>query len=100
MMTPMHTDLIKYSTPAAPTAYERQAMHTRCRTRRAVFRAFIEKVFSRTPRTPEIVAQPRYPQVKVWNPVHPNLIFSQQSSLICPHARGYQNRPKNVYSLR
>lgn len=59
MMTPMPTDLIKYSTPAAPTAHERQALRARRQTRRAAFLAFIEKVFSHTPRSQVVVTQPR-----------------------------------------
>ncbi|AXI54085.1 hypothetical protein SuNHUV7_05340 (plasmid) [Pseudoseohaeicola sp. NH-UV-7] len=48
MMTPMQTDLIKYSTPAAPTSHERQALRARRQARRATFLAFIEKVFTRS----------------------------------------------------
>ena len=47
MMTPMHTDLIKYITPAAPTSHERQALRARRQACRATFLAFIEKVFTR-----------------------------------------------------
>ncbi len=60
MMTPMHTDLIKYSTPAAPTEHERQALRARRQTRRAAFLAFIETVFSHTPRSQVVVTQPRF----------------------------------------
>ena len=58
MMTPMHTDLIKYSTPAAPTAHERQAVRALRQTRRAAFLAFIERVFSHTPSSQ--VTRPRF----------------------------------------
>lgn len=44
MMTPMHTDLIKYSTPTAPTEHERQALCARRQVRRAAVSAFIKKV--------------------------------------------------------
>ncbi|WP_339985424.1 hypothetical protein [Gymnodinialimonas ulvae] len=44
-MTPMHTDLMKYSTPTAPTEHQRQALYARRRARRAAFSAFIKKVF-------------------------------------------------------
>ncbi len=44
MMTPIHTDLMKYSTPTAPTEHERQALRARRQARRAAFSAFIEKV--------------------------------------------------------
>ena len=35
MITPLHTDLMKYSAPAAPTAQERQALRIRRQARRA-----------------------------------------------------------------
>jgi hypothetical protein len=59
MMTPMHTDLMKYSTPAAPTAHERQAMDVCRRARRSVFSAFIEKVLLRAPRFPVVAKRLR-----------------------------------------
>ena len=46
MMTPMHTDFIKYSTPTAPTEHERQALRVRRQARRAAFSGFIKKVLS------------------------------------------------------
>lgn len=46
MMTPMHTDLMKYSTPTAPTEHERQALRVRRQARRAAFSGFIKKVLS------------------------------------------------------
>ncbi len=52
MMTPMHTDLMTHSTPAAPTAHEREALRARRQARRAAFRAFVAKVFSHAPRHP------------------------------------------------
>ena len=39
MMTPFHTDLMKYSAPAASTAHERPALRARRQTRRAAFLA-------------------------------------------------------------
>lgn len=60
MMTPLHTDLMKYSAPAAPTAHEREALRARRQTRRAAFLAFIERVFSHTPRSQVVVTQPRF----------------------------------------
>ncbi|MCU4653260.1 hypothetical protein N8I71_10475 [Roseibacterium sp. SDUM158016] len=59
MMTPFHTDLMKYSTPAAPTAHERQALHVRRQVRRAVFSAFIKKVLLHAPRFPVVAKRPR-----------------------------------------
>ena len=44
MMTPIHTDLMKYSTPTAPTEHERQALRARRQARRAAFSGFIKKV--------------------------------------------------------
>ena len=44
MMTPIHTDLMKYSTPTAPTEHERQALRARRQARRAAFSTFIERV--------------------------------------------------------
>ncbi|PRY72520.1 hypothetical protein CLV76_13429, partial [Marivita geojedonensis] len=49
MMTPIHTDLMKYSTPTAPTEHERQALRARRQARRAAFSTFIETVFSHAP---------------------------------------------------
>ena len=43
MMTPMHTDLMKYSAPSTPTQHERQALCARRQARRAAFSAFIKK---------------------------------------------------------
>ena len=60
MMTPFHTDLVKYSAPAAPTAHERKALRARRQTRRAAFLAFIERAFSNTPRSQVVVTQPRF----------------------------------------
>lgn len=62
MMTPMHTDLMKHSTPAAPTAHEREALSVRRQARRAAFRAFIAQVFSHAPRHPVAPAVPRVSQ--------------------------------------
>ena len=58
-MTPIHTDLIKCSAPAAPTEYEREALRARRLVRRAVFSAFIKKVLLHGPRFPVVVKQPR-----------------------------------------
>lgn len=44
MMTPMHTDLMKYSAPTAPNEQERQALRACRQARRAAFSTFIEKV--------------------------------------------------------
>ena len=44
MMTPMHTDLMKYSAPSAPTEHERQALRARRQARRAAFSAFNKKL--------------------------------------------------------
>ena len=43
-MTPIHRDLMKYSSPAAPTAQERQALRASRNARRAAVSTFIEKV--------------------------------------------------------
>jgi hypothetical protein len=59
MMTPFHTDLMKYSTPAAPTAHERQALRASRQARSAAFSTFIEKVFFRIPRIPFVAKPPR-----------------------------------------
>jgi hypothetical protein len=59
MMTPFHTDLMKYSTPAAPTAHERQALRALRLARRAAFSAFIEKVLLHTSRFPVAVKRLR-----------------------------------------
>lgn len=59
MMTPMHTDLIKYSTPAAATPHERQALRARRQARRAAFLTFVEMVFSHAPRFPVVATRPR-----------------------------------------
>ena len=58
-MTPMHTDLINCSTPAALTSHERQALRARRQARRAAFIAFIEKVFSPATRFPKVAARRR-----------------------------------------
>ncbi len=52
MMTPFHTDLMKYSTPVASTTHERHAMRIRRQVRRVVFSAFIKRVFSHVSRFP------------------------------------------------
>ncbi len=52
MMTPFHTDLMKYSTPVASTTHERHAMRIRRQVRREVFSAFIKRVFSHVSRFP------------------------------------------------
>ncbi len=62
MMTPIHTDLMKYSTPTAPTEHERQALRARRQARRAAFSTFIEKVFSHAPRSPVVPTRPRVNQ--------------------------------------
>jgi hypothetical protein len=59
MMTPFHTDLMKYCTQAAPTAHERQALRVRPDTRRAVFSAFLKNVLLHAPRVPVLAKQPR-----------------------------------------
>ena len=59
MMTPMHTDLMKYSTPAAPTSYERRALRARRQARRTSFAAFIKEVFSHAPRLPVVATRTR-----------------------------------------
>ncbi len=59
MMTPMHTDLLKYSSPAAPTWHERQALRAYRQARRAAFLAFIEEVFSHAPRFPVVATRLR-----------------------------------------
>ena len=59
MMTPMHTELMKYSTPATPTSHERRALRARRQARRAAFLAFVEKVFSHAPRFPVVATRPR-----------------------------------------
>lgn len=59
MMTPFHTDLMKYSTPAVPTEHERQALRVRRKVRRAVFSAFIKKVLFHAPRFPMVAKWPR-----------------------------------------
>lgn len=60
MMTPFHTDLMKYSAPAARTAHEREALRARRQTRRTALLAFIERVFSHTPRSQVVEMQPRF----------------------------------------
>jgi hypothetical protein len=57
-MTPFHTDIMKYSTPVAPTAQERQALRVRRQVRRAAFSALIKKVLSHAPRVPVVAKQP------------------------------------------
>lgn len=59
MMTPIHTDLMKYSTPAAPTEHERQAFRSRRHARRVAFSTFSEKVLLRMTRFAVVVKQPR-----------------------------------------
>ncbi len=56
-MTLMHIDLIKYSTPAALTSHERQAVHSRRQARRARFLSIIEQVFSSSPRFPMVATR-------------------------------------------
>ena len=60
MMTPFHTDLMKYSTPAALTAHERQALRARRQTRRAAFSAFIKKVLLHSPRFPVVAIRSEF----------------------------------------
>jgi hypothetical protein len=60
MMTPLHTDLMKYSAPAAPTAHEREALHALRQTRRAAFLALMERVFSHNSHSQVVVTQPRF----------------------------------------
>jgi hypothetical protein len=55
MRTAIHTDLMKHSAPAAPTAHERRALRAHRQARRAVFSAFIKKVFLNAPRFPVLV---------------------------------------------
>jgi hypothetical protein len=52
MMNPFHNDLMKYSTPAALTSHERQALRVRRHIRRAVLSAFIKRLLSHAPRFP------------------------------------------------
>ncbi len=52
MMTPFHTDLMKYSTPVAPTTHERHAMRSLRQVRRVALSAFIKRVLSHVPRFP------------------------------------------------
>ena len=59
MMTPMHTDFMKYSTPAPVTSHERQAMRSCRKARRAAFFVFIAEVFAHAPRSPMKSARPR-----------------------------------------
>ncbi|WP_298971840.1 hypothetical protein [uncultured Roseobacter sp.] len=59
MMTPMHTDLMKYSTPTPATSHERQAMRTCRKARRAAFFIFIAEVFSHAHRSPMKSTRPR-----------------------------------------
>lgn len=61
MMTPMQTDLMNYSTPAAPTAHERQARRARRQARRITFLAFMEKVCSHVPRLRVATTRPTRP---------------------------------------
>ena len=60
MMTPMHADLVKHSTPTALTAHERQALRTRRKIRRAAILACIERVISHTARSKVMLTQPRF----------------------------------------
>ena len=60
MMTPLHTDLMKYSAPAAPTEHEREALRAHRQIRRASFLVFIERVFSHTQCSQVVVTQPRF----------------------------------------
>jgi hypothetical protein len=59
MMTPMHTDLMKHSTPVAPTAHEREALRIRRQVRRDVFAAFIKKVLLHAPHFPVLAKRAR-----------------------------------------
>ena len=59
MMTLFHTDLMKHSTHAAPTAHERQALRVRRQVRRDVFSAFIKKVLWRAPYFPVLAKRER-----------------------------------------
>lgn len=52
MLTPMHTNLMKYSTPSAPTEHERRALRARRQARRAAFSTLIKKVLLHVSRFP------------------------------------------------
>lgn len=52
MMTPFHTDLMKYSTPVAPTTHERQAMRSLRQVRRVALSALKKRVLSHVPSFP------------------------------------------------
>jgi hypothetical protein len=58
-MTPFHTDLMKHSTPAAPTEHERQARRVRRQIRRAAVSALIEGLRSRLRGVPVAAKRPR-----------------------------------------
>jgi hypothetical protein len=58
-MTPIHTDLMKHSTPASPTAHERQALRVRRQVRRAAISLFITKILLHAPRFPLVAKRPR-----------------------------------------
>jgi len=60
MMTPMHTDMIKHSTPAAPTAQEREAARAHRRAGAATFVAFIRQMFAYAPRPTVAPPRPRF----------------------------------------
>jgi hypothetical protein len=59
MMTAIHTDLMKYSTPVAPTAHERQALRARRQARRAAFSALVKKVLLHAAQFAVVVKRPR-----------------------------------------
>jgi hypothetical protein len=57
-MTAIHIDLMKYSTPTAPTAHERQVLRIRRQARRAMFSALINKVVLHAQRFPVVAKRP------------------------------------------
>jgi hypothetical protein len=60
MMTPFHTDLMKYSNPAALTAHERQALRVQRQTRRAVLSAFFKRLLSHALHFPVVTKRSRF----------------------------------------
>lgn len=59
MMTAIHTDLVRHSTPAVPTPHERQALRIRRQARRALLSAFISSLLSQAPRVPVVANRSR-----------------------------------------
>lgn len=59
MMTPFHTDLMTYSTPAAPTAHERQALRLHRHAHHAMVSAVIEKILSYRSQFQVLAKRPR-----------------------------------------